>query len=103
MKEENLRVIEFGSQIEHAKEKNWTNVLGKKHDSKFMVHNIFTLEEEREEEKINEDVSEGIRNNKLHAVTDTSLLHNQMGGCWKIVNFENQTIMSKETFNKKWE
>ena len=25
-----------------------------------------------------------------------------MGGRWKIVNFENQIIMCKEIFNKKW-
>ena len=30
-------------------------------------------------------------------------MHNQMGGHWKILNFENQIFISKETFNKKWD
>ena len=47
-------------------------------------------------------MSEGIRNNKLHEVIDASMLHNQMGGFLKIVNFENQIIMIKEILNKKW-
>ena len=28
--------------------------------------------------------------------------HNQMGGHWKIVGFENNTTISNEMFNKKW-
>ena len=28
-KEENLRAIEFGNQIEYVEEQNWTNFLGK--------------------------------------------------------------------------
>ena len=66
-----------------------------------MVHDILQSEVESEEEvEINDDVNEGIRNNKLHAVTDTSVMKNEMEGFWKIVNFENQIIMSKEMFNK---
>ena len=65
-----------------------------------MMHDILIPEEEREEQiEINDDVKEGIRNNKLHVAIDTSALHNQMGGHWKIVNFENQIFMSKEIFN----
>ena len=53
-----------------------------------MFRNILTPEEEREEEiEINEDLNEGIRNNKLHVVTFTSMLYNQIGGHWKIANF----------------
>ena len=31
-----------------------------------------------------------------------SMMHNQMGGNWKIVNFENQNIKSKKIYNKQW-
>ena len=69
-----------------------------------MVHDVLIPEEERKEEiEMNDEVNEGIINNKLHTVTDTSVLHNQMGSYLKIVNFENQIIMSKEIFNKKWD
>ena len=50
---------------------------------------------------MNEEMSDGIRNKRLCAVTDASMLHNQIGGHWKIVDFENSTIGSKETLNKK--
>ena len=36
------------------------------------------------------------------AATDASMSHGQMGGCWKIVKFENNTTISKEALNKKW-
>ena len=45
--EENSRAIEFESQIENTEEQHWTNVLGKKNDSKFVVHIIFVPDEER--------------------------------------------------------
>ena len=81
---ENPRVIEFESQIDNIEDQHWTNVLGKKHNIKFVVHRILTLEEEREEEiEINEELSDGIRNKKLHALKDASMLHNQMGGIRK--------------------
>ena len=68
----------------------------------FFVNSILTSEEEREEEiETKEEVSDGIRNKKLHTVTYASMLCNQMRGCWKIVNSENQIIASEEIFNKK--
>ena len=54
--------------------------MGKKHNIKFVIHRILTPEEEREEEiETNEEVSDEIRNNKLHEATDASMLHNQRG------------------------
>ena len=58
--------------------------MGKKHNIKFVVHRILTLEEEREEEiEINEEVSDRIRNKKLCTVSDASMVHNQMGDVGK--------------------
>ena len=55
-----------------------------------MMHGVLMSEEESEEEvEINDNVNEGIRNKKIHAVTETSKNHNKMGECWKIVSFEN--------------
>ena len=45
------------------------------------MHSIFLSEEEIEEEKeIKADANEGIRNNKLHSVEETPVMHDQMGG-----------------------
>ena len=82
--EENPRRIEFGSQIDNSEIQHWNNVLGKKHNRKFVVQRILTPEEEREEEvEINEEERDGIRNKKSHLVTDVSMLHNQIGGIGK--------------------
>ena len=68
-----------------------------------MVHHILQLvEESKYETKMIDFIEDRIRNQKLHAVADTSVMNNQMGWCWKIVNFENQIVINKETLNKKW-
>ena len=47
-----------------------------------MVHDIFQSAEESEDEaEVNDEIKEGIRNQKLHAVTDTSTMNNQIEGC----------------------
>ena len=75
-----------------------------KHNRKFLIHRILRPEEGREEDaEINEETSDGIRNNKLCPLTDASMLHNQMGECWKTVDFENSMIERKEIFNKNGE
>ena len=40
------------------------------------------MPEERIEEDsdANDEISDGIKNKKIHAITDASMLHNQMGG-----------------------
>ena len=43
--EDDSRAIEFDDQMFSEVENQWTSVLGKKHDSKFMVQNILTQEE----------------------------------------------------------
>ena len=71
------RAIEFGSQIENTEDQHGTNVLGKKHKRKFVVHSILMPEDEREEEvDTNEEASDGIRKNKSCAA---SMLHNKTG------------------------
>ena len=80
--ENNQRVTEFGTQIENVENQNWTNVLGTKHNRKFVIHIFLRPEEGREEDiETNEETSDGISNNKSCTVTDTSILHNQMRGC----------------------
>ena len=61
-----------------------------------------SIEESEDEIEINNGIEEGIRNKKVCAVTDVSEMHNQIGGHYKIVNFENNTVASKELFNKQW-
>ena len=78
------RAIEFGSQIENVENQHWTNILGMKHNRKFVIHSILTPEEEREEgAEINKEISDGTMNKKSFEVTDASMLHNQMGGIGK--------------------
>ena len=43
--ENNQRAIEFGSRIENTANQNWANVLGIKHNRKFVIHSILTPEE----------------------------------------------------------
>ena len=36
------------------------------------------------------------------AVPDTSVIHIQIEEYWKIMNFDNHNVSSKEVFNKQW-
>ena len=38
----------------------------------------------------------------MHAVTDVSVMSNQVGAHWEIVNFVNHTVKIKEIFDKEW-
>ena len=64
--------------------------------------NRFLLKRTEEDADMNDEIIDGIRNKKMQALTDASMLHNQMRRHWKIVDFDNNTIKSKEIFNKKW-
>ena len=79
LKKKNKRVIEFGTRIKKLENQNWTNFLDIKHNRKFVIHSILAPKEEREEdEETNEETSVGIGNKKLNAVSDASMLYNQM-------------------------
>ena len=53
-----------------------------KHNLKVVIHSTLTPEERTEEnDDANDEVSDGIRNRKMHAITDASMSHDQMGGC----------------------
>ena len=61
--EDNMRVIEFETQIELVAEHHCTSVLGKKHNNKFTVHhNMQPVEESEDEANTNDAMEEEIRN-----------------------------------------
>ena len=68
-----------------------------------MTHEILqSIEESEDGKKVNNEIEEWIRAQKLHTVTDASAMNNQMGEFWKIVYFDNHAVTSKEIFNKEW-
>ena len=46
--------------------------------------------------EVNNEIEEGIRTQRFHAVTDTSVTNKQMRGYWNIVYFNNHGVASKE-------
>ena len=58
--------------------------------------------EVRDKMEINGNAEDAIMEMRLCAVSDVSMKNNQMGGCWKLVNFDNKMMKSRESHNKKW-
>ena len=73
----------------------WLNFLVKQHGDRLMVHDILRPIAERVREMENkEEIEYGIRAQRLHAVSDTNVLYNIIGGIGKLQILTTKSLMN---------
>ena len=94
--DKNSRNMECRNTNQTALCTQWTNVLGKQYENKFVVHYTLKIQNEVGDEiDTKHDAEDAMIKKRLCVVSDISMKNNQMGGPWKLFTFDNKTMWSR--------